>query len=58
MFNMSVKIAVHLLYKKYSPRVVLPGGTALLFSGTALNMVNFGSRSSVRDIIDATFPHR
>jgi len=45
------------VYKKYSPRVLLPGGTARLFSGTALNMVNFGSRSSVRDIIEATFPH-
>lgn len=45
-------------YKKYSPRAPRPAGTALRLSGTALKMVNFGSRSSWSDMIDATFPQR
>lgn len=47
-----------ILYRKYSPLAPLPGGTALRLSGTAEKMVNFGSRSSRSDMMEATLPQR
>ena len=46
------------IHKKYSFRLVFVAGTCRSFSDTAEKMVNLGSRSSSRFMIEATFPQR
>lgn len=46
------------VYKKYSPVLPLPAGTARLWSGTAEKMVKSGFKSSPSVMIDATLPQR
>ena len=45
-------------YKKYSVRRFVVGGTCRSRSDTAEKMVNLGSRSSLRFMMEATLPQR